>query len=173
MKTNLELQTRIRAAYILGMGLLIAFMVASYFLIDTRIQNREKDANLIYSIAQQRMGSQHILLLATRLDSPASDAVENEVRQKRAKAIAAMRASHGRVVAQLRHPDARHSYQKVQAIYFEGPTLRDELEHYLADVTRVGALRDYRQVSRQLGANASLRKKAPRLLANRAAYSCC
>ena len=158
------LQTRIRAAYLLGMGLLIAIVVVSYFLIDSRIQHREKDAALIYSIAQQRMWSQRILLIATQLTAPDSTTGTRESRRKLAEAIAAMRKAQETVVAQLRHPEARNSYLKTKALYFEGgEPLGNQLERYLADVERLVGLHDYREAARALGPGSPLREQASRL----------
>lgn len=164
MNTNLGLQTRIRIAYLLGMGLLIATVITVYFLIDSRIQIREKDATLIYSIAQQRMLSQRILLMATRLTSPDSAAGADESRTELASNITAMREAHHAVVAQLRHPDAHDSYTEVKALYFLGEaSLDNQLKRYLADVERVVGY-DYRQVARELGPDAPLRDAATNLL---------
>ena len=164
MKTNPGLQTRIRAAYLLGMGLLIATVAVSYLLIDSRIQHREQDAALIYSIAQQRMLSQRVLLIATQLTSPDSTAGASESRRELAETIAAMRKAQDTVVAQLRHPEARNSYPKIKALYFEGAApLGNQLRRYIEDVERVVGLSDYRQVARALGPDSPLREQASSL----------
>lgn len=162
MKINTGLQTRIRAAYLLGVGPLVAAVIAAYFLIDSRIQHREKDATLFYSIAQQRMLSQRILLMATRLTSPDS---ATESRAELEKTIAAMRMAQSTVVTLLRHPDAHDTHPEVKALYFDGAApLDNQLGRYIADVERVVGLQDYRQVARELGPDAPLRKQANELL---------
>lgn len=165
MKTNMELLTRIRIAYTLGMGLLIMAVVGAYFLVDARIQNREKDADLIYSVAQQRMWSQRILLLATRLAAPDDAEGVSDSRNQLKSALADMRKSHEVVQLALQDPDVQQSFSKVRALYFEGPSpLNDQLQAYLAEVERVAGLRDYHQVARELGPNAALRVQARSLL---------
>ncbi len=165
MKTNMELLTRIRIAYTLGMGLLIMAVVGACFLVDARIQSREKDADLIYSIAQQRMGSQRILLLATRLAAPDDVAGVSDSRNQLKSALTDMRKSHEVVRLALQDPAARQSFSKVRALYVEGPSpLNDQLQAYFAEVERVAGLRDYRQVARELGSNSALRVQARNLL---------
>jgi len=165
MKTNMELLTRIRIAYTLGMGLLIMAVVGAYFLVDARIQNREKDAGLVYSIAQQRMWSQRLLLLATRLAAPDDAEGVSDSRDKLKSALTDMRKSNEVVQLALQDTDIQQSFSKVRALYFEGPSpLNDQLQAYLAEVERVAGLRDYHQVARELRPNSALRVQARSLL---------
>lgn len=76
----------------------------------TRIQNREKDADLIYSVAQQRMWPQRILLLATRLAAPDDAEGVSDSRDKLKSALADMRKSHEVVQLALQDPDIRQSF---------------------------------------------------------------
>ncbi|MBT9591486.1 MAG: PAS domain S-box protein [Thiobacillus sp.] len=165
MKTNLELLTRIRAAYTLGMGLLIAAVIGAYFLVDTRIHKREQDAALIYSVAQQRMWSQRILLLATRLASPDDAAGRDKSREDLNTALAEMRKSHQAVQAALQDPDARKSFAEVNALYFDGPaSINNQVQAYLIGIERVAALRSDRLIANALAPDSSLRKQARNLL---------
>jgi len=165
MKINLELLTRIRVAYTLGMGLLIVAVISTYFLVDARIQKREQDAALIYSVAQQRMWSQRILLLATRLASPDDEAGIDNSRDELVSALTEMRKSHEIVQVALQDPDAHESFTQVEALYFEGSaSINKQLQAYLAEIERVAALRNYRQVASELGPDSPLREQAKNLL---------
>lgn len=165
MKTNLELLTRIRVAYTLGMGLLITAVIGAYFLVDTRIHKREQDAALIYSVAQQRMWSQRILLLATRLASPDAAAGRDGSREDLNTALAEMRKSHQVVQAALQDPDTRKSFAEVKALYFDGPaSINNQVQAYLAGIERVAALRNDRLIAKELEPDSSLRKQARNLL---------
>lgn len=165
MKTNLELLTRIRVAYTLGMGLLIAAVIGAYFLVDTRIHKREQDAALIYSVAQQRMWSQRILLLATRLASPDEAAGRDKSREDLNIALAEMRKSHQAVQTALQDPDARKSFAEVKALYFDGPaSINNQVQAYLIGIERVAALRSDRLIANALAPDSSLRTQARNLL---------
>lgn len=165
IKINMELLTRIRVAYTLGMGLLVVAVLGAYFLVDFRIRKREQDAALIYSVAQQRMWSQRILLLATRLSSP--DDVEglDDSRSELESALTEMRKSHETVKVALKDPYAQESFTKVETLYFDGPTPIDsQLNNYLYEIERVAALRNYHQVANELGPDSPLREQAKNLL---------
>lgn len=165
MTINLEFLTRIRAAYTLGVGLLIVAVIGAYFLVDSGIRNRDQDAALIYSVAQQRMWSQRILLEASRLASPDSAGGIDESRNELGVALAAMRKSHEAVLAQLQNPDAHKSFSDVEALYLNGPdSLNRQLQTYLLEIERVANLGDDRQVARELGPNSPLRDQARDLL---------
>lgn len=165
MTINLEFMTRIRAAYTLGVGLLIVAVIGAYFLVDSGIRNRDQDAALIYSVAQQRMWSQRILLEASRLASPDSAGGIDESRNELGVALAAMRKSHEAVLAQLQNPDAHKTFSDVEALYLNGPdSLNRQLQTYLLEIERVANLGDDRQVARELGPNSPLRDQARDLL---------
>ncbi len=165
MKANMELLTRIRVAYTLGMGLLVVAVLGAYFLVDARIQKREQDAALIYSVAQQRMWSQRILLLATRLSSPDDAEGLDDSREALESALSEMRKSHETVKNALKDPYAKESFAKVGALYFDGPTPIDsQLSNYLHEIKRVAALRNYRLVVSELGPDSPLREQAKNLL---------
>ncbi|MDP1862838.1 MAG: PAS domain S-box protein [Thiobacillus sp.] len=165
MKINLELLTRIRVAYTLGMGLLVVAVLGAYFLVDNRIQKLEQDADLLYSVAQQRMWSQRILLLATRLSSPDDAEGLDDSREELESALTEMRKSHEAVKIALKDPYAQKSFTKVEALYFDGPTPIDSLLNtYLYEIERVAALRNYRLVASELGPDSPLREQAKNLL---------
>jgi len=165
VKINLELLTRIRVAYTLGMGLLVVAVIGAYFLVDSRISKREQDATLLYSVAQQRMWSQRILLLATRLSSPDDDEGLDDSREQLESALTEMRKTHETVKIALTDPYAQESFTKVEALYFDGPTPIDNLlNNYLHEIERVAALHNYHQVANELGPDSPLREQAKNLL---------
>jgi PAS domain S-box-containing protein len=165
MKIKLDLMTRIRTAYLSGIGLLILVVVSAYVLVDSRIQNREEDASLINTVAEQRMWSQQILLLTTRLANPAIEIDVADNRDKLQQALSAIRSNNAQMINALQQPSTQTSFPDVYSIYFrEAVPLSTQLQNYLADVERIAGFDDYRKIAQELVPGGRLREQARDLL---------
>ncbi len=158
---NLGFLTRIRFAYTFGVGLLIAAVISAFFLVENHIQQREEDATLVNTMAEQRLWSQRILLLATRLGAPGDAEGIADSRAELGMALMAMRKNHDAVRTALRDHGTHPSFTEVEALYFAGaPPLSDQLQNFLTGIERITAQGDYRRIARALAPGSNLRALA-------------
>jgi PAS domain S-box-containing protein len=165
MKIKLDLMTRIRTAYLSGIGLLIVMIASAYVLVDSRMQNHEDDASLMNTVAEQRMWSQRILLLTTHLAHPDTEEGIADSRARLGEAIAAMHYKYELIQDALQQPAVQSTYPDVYRIYFTDSTpLTLQQQHYLVEVKRIAELDDYQKIARELVPGGALRQQARELL---------
>lgn len=162
---NLEFLTRIRVAYTVGIGLLVAVVIGAFFFVDNRIQNREEDASLLETVGEQRMWSQHILLLTTRLANPGANEGVSDSRAQLNVALAAMQKNHANVRAAFEQESVRKAFPQTYELFFTGPApLAEKLQAYWSEAERVAGLQEHDQVVFEMAPHGRLRMMARELL---------